>query len=186
MNLTPKQFELFANVMYEPLSYIHSSYPTLASKDDSLIWQKIANHELIKQYKLLPELDYSTDDIVEKIVSSWHILPRCALFLGYFYSRNSLLLSENYYRLDKSLQAFLSLYPIVNINKDDDNQLQGIPALTIGYHLLFHFISSISTALSQRFILLFDVEISQITLPDSIGLSRSLFLLVLNYAALTA
>ena len=184
MNLTAKQFELFASIMYDPLSYIHSSYPTLASTNDHPIWQKLANSKLINQYNLMTELDCPINGITEKIINYWHLLPRCALFLGYFYSRNSILLSENYYRLDKSLQAFLSLYPLININ--NDNQFQGVPPITIGYHLLFHFISTISLALSQRFIFLFDIQMSQITLSDSPVLSHSLFLLVLNYAALTA
>lgn len=56
--------------------------------------------------------------------------------------------------------------------------------MNIGYQLLFNFIDRISMALSQRFALLFAPQSSSIELPQSLFLSRSLFLLVLDYAAL--
>lgn len=108
------------------------------------------------------------------------------MFLGYFYARETLLLSGDYYRLEPQLKAFLSLYPVLNINKNITLSLKDIPPTRIGYQLLFNFINSISTALSQRFTLLFSPQSSSTELPQSLFLSRSIFLLVLDYVALTS
>ncbi len=186
MNPTPEQFELISSVMYEPLSYIHTDYSVLASKEDNTVWQKLANRELIQQYQFINKLDCNIDHVVEKIFTHWELLPRCALFLGYFYSRQALLLSDNYYQLEPPLKSFLSLYPVINIDKETTLSLKDIEPISIGYQLLFNFITSISMALSQRFTLLFAPQSSTIVLPKSLILSRSLFLLVLDYAALTA
>ncbi|AYY82079.1 type III secretion protein [Proteus vulgaris] len=185
-NLTSEQFEMISEVMYEPLSYIHADYNVLASKEENIIWQKIANRQLIQQYKLINQLDCEIDIIVEKIFTHWISLPRCAVFLGYFYARETLLLSGDYYRLEPQLKAFLSLYPVLNINKNITLSLKDIPPTRIGYQLLFNFINSISTALSQRFTLLFSPQSSSTELPQSLFLSRSIFLLVLDYVALTS
>ncbi|MBG2710227.1 type III secretion protein [Proteus mirabilis] len=184
MNLTPEQFETISKVMYEPLSYIHADYSVLASKEESAIWQKLANRQLIQRYQLINQLDCDIDIIVEKIFTHWALLPRCALFLGYFYSRETLLLSGNYYRLEPPLKAFLSLYPVLNGNKNSVLSLKVSDPISVGYQLLFDFIQSISTALAQRFTLLFAPQSSLVELPQSLFLSRSLFLLVLDYAAL--
>ncbi|MEQ5391823.1 type III secretion protein [Proteus sp. fly-1013] len=185
-NLTSEQFEIISNVMYEPLSYLHPDYNVLASREENTIWQKLANRQLIKQYQLINQLDCDIDIIVEKIFTHWILLPRCALFLGYFYSRETLLLSGNYYHLEPQLKAFLSLYPVLNIDKKTTISLKDITPMDIGYQLLFDFIHSISIALSQRFTLLFPPQSLSIELPQSLFLSRSLFLLVLDYAALSA
>ncbi|MBG3091695.1 type III secretion protein [Proteus vulgaris] len=183
-NLTSEQFEMISNVMYEPLSYLHADYNVLASKEESVIWQKLANRQLIQQYQLINQLDCDIDIIVEKIFTHWALLPRCALFLGYFYSRETILLSGNYYQLEPQLKAFLSLYPVLNIDKKITTLQKNIVPMNIGYQLLFNFIDRISMALSQRFALLFAPQSSSIELPQSLFLSRSLFLLVLDYAAL--
>ena len=183
-NLTAEQFKLISNVMYEPLSYIHSDYDVLASPEENTLWQKIANRHLIGQYQLILHIDCEIDTTVEKIFTHWHTLPRCALFLGYFYSRETILLSGNYYQLEPQLKAFLSLYPVLNIDKKITTLQKNIVPMNIGYQLLFNFIDRISMALSQRFALLFAPQSSSIELPQSLFLSRSLFLLVLDYAAL--
>lgn len=67
INLTSEQFEMISNVMYEPLSYLHADYNVLASKEESVIWQKLANRQLIQQYQLINQLDCDIDIIVEKI-----------------------------------------------------------------------------------------------------------------------
>ena len=64
--------------------------------------------------------------------------------------------------------------------------LENRAPINIGYQLLFDFINSISIALAQRFTFLFAPQSSSIELPQSLFLSRSLFLLVLDYAALSA
>lgn len=186
MNLSPEQFEMMASIMYSPIDYIHTDYITEKLKDDNIILQKIANHQLIKKYDLLTELDCNIDSVIEKILTHWSILPKCALFLGYFYSPKTLLLSENYYELDANLQAFLTLTPLVKIDEQNQEELQNRSALEIGYLLLANFISANSKALYQRFNLLFTQELSQIAPVDTLCLSRSLFLLVLNYAAISA
>ncbi|QPB80934.1 type III secretion protein [Proteus sp. GOKU] len=185
-NLTSEQFEMISNVMYEPLSYLHTDYNVLASNKESIIWQKLANRQLIQQYELINQLDCDIDIIVEKIFTHWVLLPRCALFLGYLYSRETLLLSGNYYQLEPQLKAFLSLYPVLNIDKKMTISLENRAPINIGYQLLFDFINSISIALAQRFTFLFAPQSSSIELPQSLFLSRSLFLLVLDYAALSA
>ncbi|WP_100158992.1 type III secretion protein [Proteus columbae] len=186
INLTSEQFEMISSVMYEPLSYLHADYNVLASNKESIIWQKLTNRQLIQQYQLINQLDCDIDIIVEKIFTHWLLLPRCALFLGLLYSRKTLLLSGNYYQLEPQLKMFLSLYPVLNINKKITTSLENIVPINIGYQLLFNFINSISTALAQRFTLLFAPQPSLIELPQSLFLSRSLFLLVLDYAALPA
>lgn len=185
-NLTSEQFEMISSVMYEPLSYLHTDYNVLASNKESIIWQKLANRQLIQQYELIDQLDCDIDIIVEKIFTHWVLLPRCALFLGYLYSRETLLLSGNYYQLEPQLKAFLSLYPVLNIDKKMTISLENKAPINIGYQLLFDFINSISIALAQRFTFLFAPQSSSIELPQSLFLSRSLFLLVLDYAALSA
>jgi type III secretion system OrgA/MxiK family protein len=185
-NLTSEQFEMISNVMYEPLSYLHADYDVLTSNKESIIWQKLANRQLIQQYELINQLDCDIDIIVEKIFTHWVLLPRCALFLGYLYSRETLLLSGNYYQLEPQLKAFLSLYPVLNIEKKMTISLENRAPINIGYQLLFDFINSISIALAQRFTFLFAPQSSSIELPQSLFLSRSLFLLVLDYAALSA
>ncbi|ATM99324.1 type III secretion protein [Proteus terrae] len=185
-NLTSEQFEMISNVMYDPLSYLHTDYNVLASKEDSVIWQKLANRQLIQQYQLINQLDCDIDIIVEKIFTHWALLPRCALFLGYLHSREALLLSGDYYQLEPQLKAFLSLYPVLNIDKKITPLQKNITPINIGYQLLFDFINSISIALSQRFTLLFAPQSLSVKLPQSLFLSRSLFLLVLDYAALSA
>lgn len=185
-NLTSEQFEMISSVMYEPLSYLHTDYNVLASNKESIIWQKLANRQLIQQYELINQLDCDIDIIVEKIFTHWVLLPRCALFLGYLYSRETLLLSGNYYQLEPQLKAFLSLYPVLNIDKKMTIYLENRAPINIGYQLLFDFINSISIALAQRFTFLFAPQSSSIELPQSLFLSRSLFLLVLDYAALSA
>lgn len=184
MNLTPEQFEIISKVMYEPLSYIHEDYSVLASKEESMIWQKLANRQLIQQYQLINQLDCDIDIIVEKIFTHWTLLPRCALFLGYFYSRETLLLSGNYYRLGSPLKAFLSLYPVLTRDKNVVSSLKVTDPISVGYQLLFDFIHSISAALAQRFTLLFAPQSSPAERSQPFFLSRSLFLLVLDYAAL--
>lgn len=184
-NLTPEQFEMISSVMYEPLSYLHADYDVLASNKESIIWHKLANRQLIQQYQLINQLDCDIDIIVEKIFTHWVLLPRCSLFLGYLYSRETLLLSGNYYQLEPQLKAFLSLYSVLNIDKKITAPLESIVPINIGYQLLFDFINSISTALAQRFTLLFAPQSSLVELPQSLFLSRSLFLLVLDYAALS-
>ncbi|QIG04609.1 type III secretion protein [Proteus sp. ZN5] len=185
-NLTSEQFEMISSVMYEPLSYLHADHNVLASKNENTIWQKLTNRQLIQQHQLINQLDCDIDIIVEKIFTHWLLLPRCARYLGYFYSRDLLLLSGNYYHLEPQLKAFLSLYPVFNIDKNITITLKNIAPINIGYQLLFNFINSISTALSQRFTLLFAPQSSSIELPQSLYLSHSLFLLVLDYAALSA
>ncbi|MCK9781282.1 MULTISPECIES: type III secretion protein [Enterobacterales] len=184
-NLTSDQFDMISSVMYEPLSYLHADYKVLASNKEDIIWQKLTNRQLIQQYQLINQLDCDIDIIVEKIFTYWTLLPRCALFLGYLYSRETLLLSGNYYQLEPQLKGFLSLYPVLNIDKKITTSLENIAPINIGYQLLFDFISSISMALAQRFTLLFAPQSSSIELPQSLFLSRSLFILVLDYAALS-
>lgn len=65
-NLTAEQFKLISNVMYEPLSYIHSDYDVLASPEENTLWQKIANRHLIGQYQLILHIDCEIDTTVEK------------------------------------------------------------------------------------------------------------------------
>ncbi|WP_286145853.1 hypothetical protein [Shigella sp. FC1967] len=89
-------------------------------------------------------------------------------FLGYLYSRETLLLSGNYYQLEPQLKGFLSLYPVLNIDKKITTSLENIAPINIGYQLLFDFISSISMALAQRFTLLFAPQSSSIELPQSL------------------
>lgn len=185
-NLTSEQFDMISTVMYEPLSYLHADYNVLASNKEDIIWQKLTNRQLTQQYQLINQLDCDIDIIVEKIFTHWALLPRCALFLGYLYSRETLLLSGNYYQLEPQLKAFLSLYPVLNIDKKITISLENIAPINIGYQLLFDFIRSISMALAQRFTLLFAPQSSLIELPQSLFLSRSLFILVLDYAALSA
>ena len=186
-NLTAEQFKLISNVMYEPLSYIHSDYDVLASPEENTLWQKIANRHLIQQYQLILHIDCEIDTTVEKIFTHWHTLPRCALFLGYFYSRHPLL-AQNYYHLEPALKAFLALYPMLNRTVDSKIllSLKDIAPIDIGYQLLFNFIKLISNALAQRFKLLFSPKSLSINIefPKSLVLSPTLFLLVLNYATL--
>ncbi len=187
-SLTAEQFKLISNVMYEPLSYIHSDYNVLASPEENTLWQKIANRHLIQQYQLILHIDCEIDTTVEKIFTHWRTLPRCALFLGYFYSRHTLL-AQNYYHLEPSLKAFLALYPMLNRSVDSKislSQLKDTSPIDIGYQLLFNFIKLISNALAQRFKLLFSPKSLSINIefPKSLVLSPTLFLLVLDYATL--
>ncbi|WP_109400102.1 type III secretion protein [Proteus sp. TJ1640] len=188
MTLSLQQFEKISTVMYEPLQYIHQDYKTVATLDDKLIWQQFANHQLIKEHKLITEIDcdIETDLVAQKLFTQWSLLPQCALFLGYFYSPKYILHSGDYYQLSSSLQAFLSLRPVLLINEENKNDNNEIAPITIGYQLLFTFIHSISVALAQRFKLCFPISQSQLKLSTDLSLSRSLFLLVLNYAAFSA
>lgn len=187
MNLTLQQFESISRVMYEPLHYIDSDYPSLATINDDIVWQKLANRQLIKHYNLITEIDCNieTDDIVQKLFQHWSLLPQCALFLGYFYSPESILNTDDYYQLSLPLQAFLSLSPVILIDKDNKNNNDNITPTILGYQILLAFIRSFSEALAQRFKLCFPTKQTQIILSSPLYLSRSLFLLVLNYAALS-
>ncbi|MCT8250300.1 type III secretion protein [Proteus faecis] len=188
MTLSLPQFEKISTVMYEPLQYIHPDYKTVAILNDERIWQQFANHQLIKEYQLITEIDcdIESDLVVEKLFTQWSLLPQCALFLGYFYSPKYILHSGDYYELSSSLQAFLSLRPVMLINEENKNDNNEIEPITLGYQLLFTFIHSISVALAQRFKLCFPINQSPLELSPSLRLSRSLFLLVLNYAAFSA
>ena len=79
-NLTAEQFKLISNVMYEPLSYIHSDYDVLASPEENTLWQKIANRHLIQQYQLILHIDCEIDTTVEKIFSLAHFSSLCFIF----------------------------------------------------------------------------------------------------------
>lgn len=184
--LTPQQFEMISIVMYEPLQYIHQDYYQLATPNDDTIWQKLSNRQLIQQYRLETEIDFDleNDPVVSKLITQWSHFPQCALFLGYFFSSSALLQADNYYELPPSLHAFLSLKPIVLADEKIDNII-GEPQ-DIGYQLLFDFISSISNPLAQRFVLCFPKAKKHPTLPAKLHLSCSLFLLVLNYVAISA
>lgn len=184
--LTLQQFERISIVMYEPLQYIHQDYYQLVTPNDDLIWQKLSNRQLIQQYHLKTEVDFDleNDPVANKLVTQWSHLPQCALFLGYLFSSSALLQVDNYYQLSPTLRAFLSLKPILFAEEKIDDML-GEPQ-HIGYQLLLDFISSISNALAQRFVLCFPKEKKRITLPAKLHLSHSIFLLVLNYVAIPA
>lgn len=188
MTLSLQQFDRISTVMYEPLQYIHSDYKTAATLDDEPIWQQFANHQLIKEHQLITEIDcdIEADPVTEKLFIQWPLLPQCALFLGYFYSPKYILHSGDYYQLSSSLQAFLSLRSVVLLNEENKNDDNEIAPITVGYQLLFTFIRSISVALAQRFKLCFPINQPHIELSPNLSLSRSLFLLVLNYAAFCA
>lgn len=86
-NLTAEQFKLISNVMYEPLSYIHSDYDVLASPEENTLWQKIANRHLIQQYQLILHIDCEIDTTVEKnIYSLAHFSSLCFIFRLFLFS----------------------------------------------------------------------------------------------------
>lgn len=187
MTFSLQQFEKISTVMYEPLQYIHPDYKTVATLDDKLIWQQFANYQLIKEHKLITEIDC---DIETDLVAQNYLLNGRyylnVLYFRLFYSPQYILHSGDYYQLPSSLQAFLSLRPVILINEENKNDNNEIAPITIGYQLLFTFIHSISVALAQRFKLCFPINQSQLELSTDLSLSRSLFLLVLNYAAFCA
>lgn len=186
--MTHQQFEIISTVMYEPLSYVHTDYHPLATSQDDPLWQKLTNRLLIEKYHLETEIDcdIETDSIAKTLFTHWALLPECAQFLGYIYDPKFILKNKDYYQLSSSLKAFLSLRPVLNLAKIDDIKLD-IPSPTcLGYHLLFIFIESVSTALAQRFKLCFSPNITMAISSINIPLSRSLFLLVLSYVTLSA
>lgn len=171
------------NVLYSPITYIHSDKLLTVSSSIDVLSDVILNHLIIKQYQLehLPDL-WRPDDVVSiLLLNHWRMIPSVATLIGGYLLREQLLIDKMSLINDPKLLAFISL-PLrhtVCINREHniaDYSIWGAEFITgLTYNL--------PAALRQRLSLCFsnDVLLKKPTIaktPDNINLLR----MAINYA----